>query len=103
MIEIDFTTKPSKNKSKDIIPEYVVDKWGYKRLYDENGQLHSYNDLPAWIWPEGTKIWYIHGLTHRGNGLPAIIYSDGVKEWHENNVFIRDESPNDKNRFYNQI
>ena len=79
MIKIDFTTKP-----KEIAPEYVDYGCGYKCTKDKNGRYHSYNDLPAWIWPDGTKYWYKNGLKHRDNGLPAIIWSDGYKEYWEN-------------------
>jgi len=71
MIQIDFTTKP----------EYVIDKWGYKRLCDENGNLHSYNDLPACVSINGAKYWYKHGLLHRNSDLPAYIGSNGIKEY----------------------
>jgi len=74
MIKIDFTTKPT-------IPEYVIDKWGYKRLCDENGNLHSYNDLPAFVYEDGTANWFKHGTRHRDNGLPAIVYSWGSTEY----------------------
>jgi len=87
MITIDFTTEP-----KEFIPEYVEDKYGIKRLSDENGKLHSYNDLPAIIRPNGTKVWFKHGLKHRENNLPAIIYPIGTKEYWINGKFIRHEN-----------
>ena len=55
MITIDFSVK------SEVIPEYVVDKYGVKRLLDENGRLHSYNDMPAIITTQGIKHWYKHG------------------------------------------
>ena len=76
MITIDFTTE-----IKEIIHEYVVDKYGDKYLYDQSKNLHSYDDLPAIITTIGTKVWYKHGLPHRDNDLPAYIGSTGIKEY----------------------
>ena len=75
MIEIDFSIKPV-----PIIPEYVIDGDGNKRLYDDNDKLHSYNDLPSYIGADGTKIWHKHGKRHRDNA-PAGIWLDGRKEY----------------------
>jgi len=74
MIIIDFTTK------SEIMPEYIVDVYGNKRLYDQNGELHSYNDLPAVVLTKG-KGWYKHGKRHRNNDLPAIIRPNGSTEY----------------------
>jgi len=76
MIKIDFTNK--------IEHKYVVGIHGVKRLFDEKRRLHSYNDLPAKVWPSGAKEWYKHGIRHRDNGLPALIYEDGHKKHYEN-------------------
>ena len=84
MIKIDFTIKP-----KEIIPEYITDRYGTKRLYDENVKFHSYNDLPAVIYPCGSKEWWKHGKVHRDNGLPAINYSWGRKEYWINGKHIK--------------
>jgi len=49
-------------------------------------KLHSESDIPA-IDSKEIKIWYNDGIIHRnstdirGNILPAIIYNDGGKEW----------------------
>jgi len=75
MITIDFTTK------SEITHEYIVDEDDSKCLYDENGKLHSYNDLPALIYTNGRKYWYKHGLRHRNNGKPAIVSPDGRKQY----------------------
>jgi len=40
----------------------------------------------------GTKRWYNKaGQYHRKNGLPAIIFKDGSKQWWVNDEFIRGE------------
>jgi len=39
---------------------------------DEQGYLHTYNDKPAVVFKDGTKIWYKHGLIHRLNGYARI-------------------------------
>ena len=83
MITIDFTTKP-----KPTIPEYIR-SYGYKFLIGENGELHSYNDMPAMINPGGAKFWYKHGTIHRDNDLPAVIYPSGTKEYWINGKRIK--------------
>ena len=78
MIEIDFTTKP-----KEITPSYVT-KAGVNYLYDENGEWHSYNDLPAIVFKSGERHWYKHGIRHRDNDLPAIIWAGGAEQYYVN-------------------
>jgi hypothetical protein len=46
---------------------------------DSAGCYHR-SDGPALIRPDGTVVWYQHGLVHRVGG-PAIIYASGAKEW----------------------
>ena len=84
MIKIDFAIKP-----KEIIPEYVTDEYGYKYIFDEKDELHSYNDMPAIITKKGTKRWYKHGIKHRDNDLPAIIWHSGIKEYWVNGERIK--------------
>ena len=86
MIKIDFTTKP-----KYVAHKYVVDEHGNKRLYDENGDLHSYGGMPAIMYKNGTNVWYKHGKKHGNNGLPAVIYPSGKKSWWENGVHVKSE------------
>jgi hypothetical protein len=47
-----------------------------RRDFAYNGKLHSFNDQPAIIWPDGTQQWYRHGEIHRCNDLPADINVD---------------------------
>jgi hypothetical protein len=84
-----------------------------KSTYDENDQLHSYDDKPAIINRHGKMSWYDHGLIHRDNDLPAIItseyktwykygkvhrdndkparvFSDGFEEWYQNDKLHRE-------------
>ena len=47
---------------------------------------------------EGSKTWYkeLEGCIlhlHRDNDMPAVIYNDGQKEWFINNRLIREEMP----------
>ncbi len=39
----------------------------------------------AYTW----SIWYKNGEIHRDNDLPAIIYSDGYKVWYVNGRLIK--------------
>ena len=82
MIEIKFAPRPA-------IPEYFVYSCGNKHLLDENQKRHSYNDLPAMVYPSGHKRWYKHGQLHRDNDLPAIIHSNGTKQYWINGERIK--------------
>jgi hypothetical protein len=66
-----------------------TDKYGTKRWYNKNGQLHRDNDLPAVEWAYGDKTWYVNGKVHRGNDLPAIEYAHGTKVWYKYNKLHR--------------
>jgi len=81
-----------KKTYKKHTPKYFLDKHGNKCMYDHNGKLHSYNDLPAIIFPAGSKWWYKHGLVHRNNNMPAIIWPFlNSKEYYINGKFIKEE------------
>ena len=41
---------------------------------DEHGRLHSFDDVPAEVYPSGTLAWYRHGLRWRGGGKPALVH-----------------------------
>ena len=58
-----------------------------------NGLLHSFDDNPAVIYPNGHKRWYQNGKIHRGNDLPAIVYADGEKCWYQHDKIHRDNGP----------
>jgi hypothetical protein len=92
----------------------VVDFFGTKSWYDENGNSHR-EDGPAYEDANGAKIWYWHGQLHREESMnilmvakiwywhgqyhredgPAIERADGTKEWYlhgkyfENEEFLR--------------
>lgn len=57
-------------------------------LNDDN-LLHSFDDQPAAIHPNGKLEWYKHGLLHRDNDLPALI-SDVTEKWYQNGLLHRD-------------
>ena len=48
---------------------------------DEQNRFHNENDLPAVVYPGGTKQWYRHGVHHRGDSLPARVGSNGERAW----------------------
>ena len=58
----------------------VIDKYGTKRWYDEEGKLHRDDDLPAIEKANGDlpKEWYRHGVRHREGGAAVIFMDDGV-------------------------
>jgi len=51
------------------------------RYRDKKGKFHREEGKPAVIHPDGSKLWYWHGLLHRING-PAVIWSDGHMAWY---------------------
>ena len=93
-----------------------INKYGDKFWYNEKGQFHRKDDLPAikyiggeidwWInnkrhrkdgpaviWPDGAQFWWLNGHRHREDG-PAVIFSDGRKEWYLNNQKYSEEEYN---------
>ena len=54
---------------------FEIDENGIAKCKNPQGQLHN-EEGPAWIFPNGSKIWYIHDKLHREDG-PAIIYGNG--------------------------
>jgi len=79
---------------------------------DDDGEFitHSFNDEPAIIYDNGTKIWYKDGLSHRDNNLPAVIRSNGYNSYYKNNKhywFINNKEYHDKTeikeKFKNKI
>jgi len=64
-----------------------------QRTYDDDGELHSFNDQPAIraTYDDGSEActWYSHGLVHRDNcDLPAVDYPDR-REWRFNHGYHR--------------
>ena len=49
---------------------------------DTNHMIHRDYDLPAVIFPDGSKEWYQHGLRHRNHDRPAIMRSNGDCTWY---------------------
>ena len=71
----------------DIYNQIVeIDLQGCTRLY---GQLHSFNDYPAVITANGTKMWYKGGKIHRGGDLPAVMEMGGSNFWYQNGQLHR--------------
>jgi len=48
---------------------------------NNKNECHSFNDEPAIIYSNGTKVWYKEGKHHRENG-PTCEWFDGYKEWY---------------------
>jgi hypothetical protein len=72
-----------------------------------NGELHSYNELPALISPKGDRYWYNHGYIERFQkykpnidyhgsykddyvDLPSAILANGDMYWYEHGKIHRD-------------
>jgi hypothetical protein len=43
--------------------------------------MSEYIEYQVFIYPDGTKLWYLNGKLHREDG-PAIEYLNGYKEWY---------------------
>ena len=71
------------NNPKDLTSKYITNENGDKMMYNDNNELHSFNDLPAVISRDGSQEWYQNGKQHRDNDLPAAIYSDGSQNWYQ--------------------
>lgn len=56
------------------------------------GILHSINDEPGVIEPDGTKKWYWRGELHRTNG-PAVVETNGNSRWYSRGVLHRADGP----------
>lgn len=67
-----------------------IDSSGTIRWYDEKGQIHRDNDLPAIVRSNGTQEWWVKHKMHREGDLPAFIGSQGARIWCKNNTRHRD-------------
>ena len=75
------------DKGEDL-PAVIFDD-GTKQYYIE-GELHRGNDLPAVEWSNGNKEWFNNGKRHRKDDLPAVVYANGSKGWFKNGKKHRD-------------
>lgn len=66
---------------------------GVIQFRNSNGELHSINDQPAEIWPNGSKYWCKNGKLHRDGDKPAIICNNGSQFWYKNGKLYRDCKP----------
>jgi hypothetical protein len=49
---------------------------------DEDGTFHrDQDDLPAYIFANGNREWYLHGVPARSGGQPHKEYADGELVW----------------------
>jgi hypothetical protein len=68
----------------------IIDKFGTKFWYNDNGQLHR-DDGPAVEYANGSRLWYINGKVHRKDG-PAQENSE-VNRWYINGKLHREDGP----------
>jgi hypothetical protein len=66
-----------------------TNKFGTKRWFDENGELHRL-DGPAVEWRHGSKAWWVNGKRHRLDG-PATELASNFKEWYVNDKELTKE------------
>jgi hypothetical protein len=59
------------------------------KTYDEKRKLHSFNDEPAVSYPDGTRVWYKHGVKDRAGG-PALITPGGIYFYKNNKLHNAD-------------
>jgi len=72
------------------VESFRTDKYGTEYWFNSKGERHRDYGLPAVVYANGSKFWYINGKIHRDNGLPAIEFSNGTKEWWVNDKRHRD-------------
>ena len=61
-----------------------VNKYGTKRWFNRDRNLHSNGGNPAVEYSNGDKEWYRNGNPHRGGDKPAVEHADGYKAWYRN-------------------
>jgi hypothetical protein len=67
----------------------IRDRYGV--MYILFGKIHRENGLPASLYKNGSKEWWINSKHHRGMNLPAVIHINGaygIKEWWTHGQFI---------------
>ena len=57
---------------------YVEYRKTAKMTFDEFGMVHSENDEPSQVLPNGTKRWSYHGVLHRDDNKPASYHVKGT-------------------------
>jgi hypothetical protein len=55
--------------------------------------MSEYIEYQVFIYPDGTKLWYLNGKLHREDG-PAIEYLNGYKEWYLEGEQLTEEEYN---------
>ena len=60
---------------RDQTGDFIIKEIRNGKTYG-NGLLHSFNDMPAIIWKDGSQEWYKNGYLHREGDNPAIM--DGI-------------------------
>lgn len=66
---------------------------GIIKIKNFNNELHSFDDKPAIIYPNGIQYWCKNDKLHRDNDLPAIVISRSnfqAKHWFINGQLHRD-------------
>ena len=73
----------------------VVDKYGNKFWYNQQGKRHRDGGLPAIEYADGGKEWYVNGQLHREGGLPAVELANGSKAWWVNGQLVTEDQAKD--------
>jgi hypothetical protein len=83
--------KSTQNSKETKMNNLVVDVFGHKYWYNEQGKFHR-EDGPAVEYTNGDKFWYLKDQLHRVDG-PAIEYANGDKSWYLNGKCHREDGP----------
>lgn len=84
--------KDDKKHRDDDLPAVIYPD-GTKEWWYE-GKMHRNNKnengyLPAQVWADGTMIWRLHGKIHRDGNKPAVIFGQKpLQEWWTNGVLV---------------
>lgn len=106
-VQLPYYIETNETDSKDIIcTKYLIINKLCQGPYTSNsyvysfnnGRLHSFNGLPAVIYPNDKLEYYKEGKLHRDDDQPAIIGPNGELEYYQNGYLHRDD---DKPAFVN--
>ena len=76
------------NGVKKYVAMFINGKLHEECYYNDEGQMHRDNDLPAWISTEHVR-YYQNGELHRGYDNPAVISQDGSVEFWVNGCMYK--------------
>lgn len=81
------------NKDGSLKLNEWIKRTKYCDEYIKDGVYHRSGDLPAVVYKDGEKQWFVNGLQHRDGNKPAAICPDGEIHFYQNGKFHRENGP----------